>query len=111
LHREVQAPGYPRFGMLTKLQASTRILVHLSPRRCYSRLVTSRHAMKLALLLAAALASGRQAGAQASPAAQFSHAPVLVVPDIGSGIMPIDGAWQFHLGDDPTWAQPSLDDS
>ena len=25
--------------------------------------------------------------------------------------MPIDGAWQFHLGDDLSWAQPSLDDS
>ena len=25
--------------------------------------------------------------------------------------MPIDGSWQFHLGDDPSWAQPNLDDS
>ena len=25
--------------------------------------------------------------------------------------MPIDGGWQFHLGDDLRWAQPSLDDS
>jgi hypothetical protein len=25
--------------------------------------------------------------------------------------MPIDGAWQFHLGDDLRWAQPSWDDT
>ena len=25
--------------------------------------------------------------------------------------MLIDGVWQFHIGDDPGWAQPSLDDS
>ena len=30
---------------------------------------------------------------------------------IGQGILPIDGKWQFHPGDDRNWAQPSYDDS
>ncbi|MGC1460849.1 MAG: SpoIIE family protein phosphatase [Terracidiphilus sp.] len=67
-----------------------------------------RHAIKVLLVLSAALATGQQPSKQ--PAQQDST-PVLVIPDIGDGIMPIDGDWQFHLGDDPSWAQPSLDDS
>lgn len=30
---------------------------------------------------------------------------------IGTGTRAISGMWQFHLGDDPAWAQPSFDDS
>ena len=71
----------------------------------------SRHAISLMLVLSAALAVGQQPGTQTAQAAQPSHTPVLVIPDIGDGIMPIDGTWQFHLGDDPSWARPSLDDS
>ncbi len=67
-----------------------------------------RHAIKILLLLSAAFAAGQQPGKQP---AQPGHTPVLVIPVIGKGIVPIDGAWQFHLGDDPGWAQPSLDDS
>lgn len=40
-----------------------------------------------------------------------ANAQVLVIGGIGRGIVPIDGNWQFHLGDDPGWAQPGLDDS
>jgi len=70
--------------------------------------VYSRHAIKLMLVLSAALASGQQPSGQP---AQSAHAQVLVIPAIGKGILPIDGNWQFHLGDDPRWAQPSFDDS
>jgi hypothetical protein len=38
-------------------------------------------------------------------------APVLDIDDIGRGAVPIDGEWQFHLGDDPHWAAPAYDDS
>ena len=31
--------------------------------------------------------------------------------DLGKGAVPLDGTWQFHLGDDPTWSEPTLDDS
>jgi hypothetical protein len=37
--------------------------------------------------------------------------PVLAVEGLGQGAIPLDGAWQFHTGDDPAWASPSLDDS
>jgi hypothetical protein len=37
--------------------------------------------------------------------------PVLDIGDIGRGTVPIDGEWQFHLGDDVRWASPSYDDS
>lgn len=71
----------------------------------------SRHAISLMLMLSAALAVGQQPGTQPAPAAQPGHTPVLVIPNIGDGIMPVDGTWQFHLGDDLRWAQPLLDDS
>ncbi len=46
--------------------------------------------------------------AQASVASQ--GAP-FVVAGLGKGAVPIDGPWQFHLGDDPLWAQAVFDDS
>jgi hypothetical protein len=66
---------------------------------------------KTSLLLFAAFAAGQQPvqmPAQSRPPAQ---APVLVLQGIGRGIMPINGDWQFHLGDDLRWAQPAFDDS
>ena len=38
-------------------------------------------------------------------------APQLVIREIGPGLVPIDGQWQFRLGDDPQWANPEYDDS
>lgn len=35
----------------------------------------------------------------------------LIVQGLGNATVPLDGIWQFHLGDDPAWASPSLDDS
>jgi hypothetical protein len=35
----------------------------------------------------------------------------LVLNDIGKGSVPLNGPWQFHLGDDISWASPALDDS
>ena len=37
--------------------------------------------------------------------------PILAIEDIGRGAVPINGQWQFHLGDDPHWAAPAYDDS
>lgn len=37
--------------------------------------------------------------------------PPLVIQGLGQGSTPLDGPWQFHLGDNPNWAAPSLDDS
>jgi hypothetical protein len=45
--------------------------------------------------------------AQPSPTSQ---AP-LVITGLGKATAPLDGTWQFHTGDDPAWASPTLDDS
>ena len=58
-----------------------------------------------ALLLSAAPAVLRP---QTLPPA---HGDVLEVSGIGSGLVPLNGPWQFHLGDDPAWASPTFDDS
>jgi serine phosphatase RsbU (regulator of sigma subunit) len=35
----------------------------------------------------------------------------LIVTELGKGVVALDGPWQFHLGDDPGWAAPEIDDS
>jgi serine phosphatase RsbU (regulator of sigma subunit) len=35
----------------------------------------------------------------------------LVIQGLGQGQVKLNGFWQFHTGDDPSWASPSLDDS
>jgi len=45
----------------------------------------------------------------ASPADASTR--TLVLDGLGKDAVPIDGPWQFHLGDDPSWASPSFDDS
>ncbi len=36
---------------------------------------------------------------------------VLTIEGLGKGVAPLDGPWQFHLGDDPAWAAPGIDDA
>ena len=45
------------------------------------------------------------------PPAGANPVPILPVENIGRGAVPINGEWQFHLGDDPHWAAPAYDDS
>jgi len=57
-----------------------------------------------------ALVCGLAFVAQARPAnAPAAH--TLVIDGLGKGTVPLDGPWQFHLGDDPAWAAPGYDDS
>jgi serine phosphatase RsbU (regulator of sigma subunit) len=35
----------------------------------------------------------------------------LNIEGLGKGTVALDGDWQFHLGDNPAWASPALDDS
>ncbi len=37
-------------------------------------------------------------------------APVLSIEGLGKGIAPLDGPWQFHLGDNAAWASPAIAD-
>jgi Stage II sporulation protein E (SpoIIE) len=38
-------------------------------------------------------------------------AETLKVNNPGTGSVPLEGNWRFHVGDDKTWANPALDDS
>jgi hypothetical protein len=46
-----------------------------------------------------------------SPAQQPSTHSPLVVTGLGKATAALDGTWQFHTGDDSSWASPTLDDS
>jgi phosphoserine phosphatase RsbU/P len=47
--------------------------------------------------------------------ATIGHAPApaqtLTLANPGAGTVPLNGKWQFHLGDNLAWANPSFDDS
>jgi hypothetical protein len=38
-------------------------------------------------------------------------AATLTIDGLGKGTAPLDGPWQFHLGDNPAWAAPGIDDT
>lgn len=57
-----------------------------------------------AFVLALSGASAQSAPASASPAANAT-------PSALHGVVQLDGPWRFQMGDDPRWADPSLDDS
>ncbi|WP_183809645.1 PP2C family protein-serine/threonine phosphatase [Tunturibacter empetritectus] len=40
-----------------------------------------------------------------------SSASALAIEGLGRAVAPLEGPWQFHLGDDPNWASPTFDDS
>jgi len=73
--------------------------------------VPSRLAIKACFLLFAASLSGQQPSPIPAPNSSPTSAPTLVIQGVGKGAVPIDGSWQFHLGDNPRWANPSFDDS
>ena len=64
--------------------------------------------LKLYVFALAACCLNLAAPAQALNAA---GAQTLVIDGLGKGVAPLDGPWQFHLGDDPAWAAPGFDDS
>jgi Stage II sporulation protein E (SpoIIE) len=46
----------------------------------------------------------------AVPLQAASGAPVLRVDGLGKGVAPLDGPWQFHIGDNTAWALPNIRD-
>jgi hypothetical protein len=76
-------------------------------RRWYAGRVSGGKFLSLLLVLVAASAAAQQTGSSPAPASSRT----MTIPGLGRGIVEIDGAWQFHLGDNPQWAQPSFDDS
>jgi hypothetical protein len=67
----------------------------------------------LALFAVAAVVSphSRIQAAVVPPSATSTPPAVLTIEGLGKGVAPLDGPWQFHLGDDPTWATPGIDDA
>jgi hypothetical protein len=51
------------------------------------------------------------AHAAQAPGAPRPSSHTLVLDGLGKGAAPLDGPWQFQLGDDPAWAEPAYDDS
>lgn len=72
--------------------------------------MSSRLLVRGVLLLLAWQVFG-QAFGQGSAQSPIPPSRTLVLSGIGEGAKPIDGRWQFHIGDDPRWANPSFDDS
>jgi hypothetical protein len=56
------------------------------------------------LVLAVSVVLGLAACAEQAP-------PVKVLNHFGHGAAELGGPWQFHLGDNPAWAAPDLDDA
>jgi hypothetical protein len=67
--------------------------------------------MRSRYFILALLASSSFVVTAQQPAADAHRAPALTIKDLGTGIVTIDGNWQFHLGDDMRWAAPAYDDS
>jgi hypothetical protein len=64
--------------------------------------------LTISVLVFAACCLNLAARAQ-TPNATGAH--TLAIDGLGKGTAPLDGPWQFHLGDDPAWAAPGFDDS
>lgn len=61
-----------------------------------------RAAVAALFAFATLLSHGEQVSAPVAPT---------VIEALGNGAVPLDGPWEFHVGDDPAWASPALDDS
>ncbi len=44
-------------------------------------------------------------------AAWADGVPPRLTIELGAAVVPLNGPWKFHLGDDPRWADPAFDDS
>jgi hypothetical protein len=75
-------------------------------------MLSSRPRMRIPLALVLIAIAGAVCNA-AQPAAQSLApiAPTLAIDGLGKGTVPLDGPWQFHLGDDVAWANPAFDDA
>lgn len=62
----------------------------------------------LFVCFASCMIAAHAAEAAANPAPAV---PVHILQGLGQDAVPLEGAWQFHPGDDPAWAAPWLDDS
>jgi Stage II sporulation protein E (SpoIIE) len=78
-----------------------------------SRTLLSRLRALALIAFAATLFTHLQIEAAVLPSSSPAAAPTaaLTIEGLGKGVAPLDGLWQFHLGDDPAWAAPGIDDA
>ena len=76
----------------------------------FDMLSRTRLFLSLPIVAILAFTSAPVLAGQTTPSAS-AEPRTLVLEGLGKGTAPIDGAWQFHLGDDPGWANPGYDDS
>ena len=57
------------------------------------------------------VALSKPSSGQAPPASSPTSSTPTLIEGLGKAVAPLDGPWQFHLGDDPLWALLSYDDS
>ena len=65
-----------------------------------------RHMQLLAGVFFVASAAVTLKAAAPSDSPRIERSSVLTIDALGKGSAPLDGPWQFHLGDDPAWALP-----
>jgi hypothetical protein len=70
------------------------------------RLIFSCLLAVMLLIAASDLVRADQTPAQATAATTSSD-----LDSLGKGLIPLDGPWKFHLGDNPSWSIPGFDDS
>ena len=84
----------------------------LRPTQSEARIRSDRRTSPVLFLciavIAAWLAAPRAAGALGP---STSSGSALKVEALGKGSVALDGPWQFHLGDNPAWASPAIDDA
>jgi hypothetical protein len=62
-----------------------------------------------ALMIFCVMDAPPKASAESSTASAAT--PLLKIDALGKGAVPLDGAWQFHPGDNLNWAKPETDDT
>jgi Stage II sporulation protein E (SpoIIE) len=71
------------------------------------RIIPAFHLLSLiCAVLSAAVPARAEVEANAAP-----RAAVTKIEGLGNGSVPLDGPWQFHLGDNAAWASPDIDDA
>ncbi len=65
----------------------------------------------VALAYGSDAAGQSEAHAPASAASSASSPSVLSIDALGKGTAPLDGSWQFHIGDNSQWADPAANDA
>lgn len=74
----------------------------------------SRFLCRLGLVCLVSSGTLAQSATEIAPSgvqAPSIRTPKLIADGLGKGEISLDGPWQFHVGDDPSWATPEIEDA